>query len=236
MATEPETLIPLVRFPKVEKVRDSQWAMPWAGGRGVKGCTQQGLEWLAGWGASGQVRTMPLCLQVVLLGDHRQLRPVVKDKLLQGLGMDRSLFERYHRDACLLDTQYRMHQAICTFPSLEFYGGKLRAWQGLRRPDSILGHAGKESCSVIFGYVQGQEQSLLVSTDEGNENSKANLEEVAEVVSIRERPSLVPPWVRSGRASWRRRKNEGRLPGGGVGVKKGFLEEGKEELGSGRTS
>lgn len=25
MATEPETLIPLVRFPKVEKVRDGQW-------------------------------------------------------------------------------------------------------------------------------------------------------------------------------------------------------------------
>ncbi|KAM5178909.1 3'-5' exoribonuclease HELZ2 isoform 3-T3 [Callospermophilus lateralis] len=146
MATEPETLIPLVRFSKAEKV--------------------------------------------VLLGDHKQLRPVVKDKQLQNLGMDRSLFERYHRDAFLLDTQYRMHQAICTFPSMEFYGRKLRAWQGLRRPASILGYAGKESCSIIFGYVQGQEQSLLVSTDEGNENSKANLEEVAEVVRITKQLTL----------------------------------------------
>ncbi|XP_047396940.1 helicase with zinc finger domain 2 isoform X2 [Sciurus carolinensis] len=140
MATEPETLIPLVRFSKAEKV--------------------------------------------VLLGDHKQLRPVVKDKQLQNLGMDRSLFERYHRDTSLLDTQYRMHEDICTFPSMEFYGRKLKTWQGLKRPASVLGHVNKESCSVIFGHVQGQEQSLLVSTDEGSENSKANLEEVAEVVRI----------------------------------------------------
>lgn len=49
-----------------------------------------------------------LCLQVVLLGDHKQLRPVVRSEQLQNLGLDRSLFERYHADACLLDTQYRM--------------------------------------------------------------------------------------------------------------------------------
>lgn len=91
------------------------------------------------------------------------------------------------------------HEGICTFPSMEFYNNKLKTWQGLRRPPSVLGHAGKESCPVIFGHVQGHEQSLLVSTDEGNENSKANLEEVAEVVSVME---TIPgaPWL--GRASW----------------------------------
>ncbi|XP_036757595.2 helicase with zinc finger domain 2 isoform X2 [Manis pentadactyla] len=146
MATEPETLIPLVNFSRVEKV--------------------------------------------VLLGDHKQLRPVVKNEQLQNLGLDRSLFERYHRDAYMLDTQYRMHEGICTFPSMEFYKNKLKTWQGLRRPPSVLGHAGKESCPVIFGHVQGHEQSLLVSTDEGNENSKANLEEVAEVVRIAKQLTL----------------------------------------------
>lgn len=140
MATEPETLIPLVNFSQAEKV--------------------------------------------VLLGDHKQLRPVVKNEHLQSLGLDRSLFERYHRDAYMLDTQYRMHEGICVFPSMEFYQSKLKTWQGLRRPPSILGHAQKESCCVIFGHVQGHEQSLLVSTDEGNENSKANQEEVKEVVRI----------------------------------------------------
>nr|XP_021533534.1 helicase with zinc finger domain 2 [Neomonachus schauinslandi] len=146
MATEPETLIPLVIFSKAEKV--------------------------------------------VLLGDHKQLRPVVKNEQLQNLGLDRSLFERYHMDAYLLDTQYRMHEGICTFPSMEFYKKKLKTWWGLKRPPSVLGHTGKESCSVIFGHVQGREQSLLVSTDEGNENSKANPEEVAEVVRIAKQLTL----------------------------------------------
>nr|XP_055162069.1 helicase with zinc finger domain 2 isoform X2 [Nyctereutes procyonoides] len=146
MATEPETLIPLVAFSKAEKV--------------------------------------------VLLGDHKQLRPVVKNEQLQNLGLDRSLFERYHMDAHMLDTQYRMHEGICAFPSMEFYEKKLKTWQGLRRPPSILGHVGKESCSVIFGHVQGHEQSLLVSTDEGNENSKANPEEVAAVVRIAKQLTL----------------------------------------------
>uniref|UniRef100_A0A8C8Y1A3 Helicase with zinc finger 2 n=1 Tax=Panthera leo TaxID=9689 RepID=A0A8C8Y1A3_PANLE len=146
MATEPETLIPLVKFSKAEKV--------------------------------------------VLLGDHKQLRPVVKNEQLQNLGLDRSLFERYHTEAYMLDIQYRMHEGICTFPSMEFYNGKLKTWQGLRRPPSILGHIDKESCPVIFGHVQGHEQSLLVSTDEGNENSKANLEEVTEVVRIAKQMTL----------------------------------------------
>lgn len=84
---------------------------------------------------------------------------------------------------------------------MEFYEKKLKTWQGLRRPPSILGHIGKESCSVIFGHVQGHEQSLLVSTDEGNENSKANPEEVAAVVSASE-TFLVP-------------QGQGGLPGGG---------------------
>lgn len=146
MATEPETLIPLVCFSKVEKV--------------------------------------------VLLGDHKQLQPVVKNDQLRNLGMDRSLFERYHRDAIMLDTQYRMHEDICSFPSMEFYGRKLKTWPDLKRPPSILGHAGKESCSVIFGYVQGHEQKLLVSTEDGNENSRANPEEVTEVVRITKQLTL----------------------------------------------
>lgn len=146
MATEPETLIPLVCFSRVEKV--------------------------------------------VLLGDHKQLQPVVKNEHLRNLGMDRSLFERYHKDAILLDTQYRMHKDICSFPSMEFYGSKLKTWSDLKRPCSILGHAGKESCPVIFGYVQGQEQRLLVSTEDGNENSRANPEEVTEVVRITKQLTL----------------------------------------------
>lgn len=51
-----------------------------------------------------------LVLQVVLLGDHKQLRPIVKNEHARRLGMTRSLFERYMDRALLLDTQYRMVQ------------------------------------------------------------------------------------------------------------------------------
>lgn len=50
--------------------------------------------------------------QVVLIGDHKQLRPIVKNMHVKKLGMARSLFERYYisqeQKAVMLDTQYRM--------------------------------------------------------------------------------------------------------------------------------
>ncbi len=62
----------------------------------------------------------------VLVGDHRQLPPVVQaDTPLQT-----SLFERlvsqYPDAAVMLDRQYRMSQRIQAFPSREFYDGALR--------------------------------------------------------------------------------------------------------------
>lgn len=36
--------------------------------------------------------------------------------------------------------------------------------------------------SIIFGHVEGKEKSLVVSTEQGNENSKANEEEAKETV------------------------------------------------------
>jgi len=46
--------------------------------------------------------------QVVLVGDHRQLEPVVLDQNAASFGLCRSLFERYAEEATMLTTQYRM--------------------------------------------------------------------------------------------------------------------------------
>ena len=50
--------------------------------------------------------------QVVLIGDHKQLRPIILCKQAAELGLDRSLFERYADTNSavftMLDTQYRM--------------------------------------------------------------------------------------------------------------------------------
>ncbi|XP_074144959.1 LOW QUALITY PROTEIN: 3'-5' exoribonuclease HELZ2 [Sminthopsis crassicaudata] len=146
MSTEPESLIPLVNFPRAEKV--------------------------------------------VLLGDHKQLQPFVKNDHCQNLGLEKSLFERYYRQAWMLDTQYRMHKDICKFPSKEFYDNKLKTSMELRRTPSVFSHPDQESCPIIFGYVQGEEKSLVVSTDEGNENSRANQDEVEQVIRIAKQLTL----------------------------------------------
>ncbi|NXW54855.1 HELZ2 Helicase, partial [Eurystomus gularis] len=146
MATEPETLIPLVSHRKAEKV--------------------------------------------VLLGDHKQLRPVVNHDFCKSLGMETSLFERYQNQAWLLDTQYRMHKSICEFPSQEFYEARLKTWPQLHCRASVFYHRGNGCCPIIFGHVEGKEQSLVISTEEGNENSKANLEEVEQAVRLAKQLTL----------------------------------------------
>jgi len=45
---------------------------------------------------------------VVLIGDHKQLQPIVINKDAKELGLERSLFERYADKAVMLNLQYRM--------------------------------------------------------------------------------------------------------------------------------
>lgn len=53
----------------------------------------------------------------------------------------------------------------------------------LKPLSSAFSHKERSCCPIIFGHIEGKEQSLMVSTEEGNENSRANLEEVEQVVS-----------------------------------------------------
>lgn len=46
--------------------------------------------------------------QIVLIGDHKQLRPIIKCKKARELGLERSMFERYSKEAMMLKIQYRM--------------------------------------------------------------------------------------------------------------------------------
>ncbi|XP_058847096.1 helicase with zinc finger domain 2-like isoform X1 [Acipenser ruthenus] len=120
--------------------------------------------------------------KIVLIGDHKQLRPVVQNELLRKLGMEKSLFERYMDQAVMLDTQYRMHEEICAFPSMEFYKGRLKT--DVIRPTSVLHAEWKRCTPILFGHVVGEEVSLVVSSEKGNENSKANLEEAEMAVRV----------------------------------------------------
>lgn len=68
------------------------------------------------------------------------------------------------------------HKGICEFPSQEFYETRLKTCPQLCRKPSVFQHKDNNCCPIIFGHVEGKEQSLIVSTEEENENSKANLE------------------------------------------------------------
>ena len=66
---------------------------------------------------------------VVLVGDHRQLGPVVMSKKAAKAGLGQSLFERLNLmgiQPIRLQVQYRMHPALSEFPSCTFYEGTLQ--------------------------------------------------------------------------------------------------------------
>jgi hypothetical protein len=77
------------------------------------------------------------CDRVVLAGDHCQLPPTVVSQEAVKEGLGRSLFERCVEMAGpsiarRLSVQYRMHEAIMDFSSLEFYDGRLQADAAVR--------------------------------------------------------------------------------------------------------
>ncbi|KAI5119257.1 hypothetical protein M0805_007260 [Coniferiporia weirii] len=71
------------------------------------------------------VALMKGCKHLALIGDHKQLPPVVVSPEARDGGLSISLFERLTSEGAvpsvMLDTQYRMHPKISEFPSSEFY-------------------------------------------------------------------------------------------------------------------
>lgn len=67
--------------------------------------------------------------QVILVGDHQQLGPVILDKKAGDAGLKQSLFERLvvlGHVPIRLEVQYRMNPCLSEFPSNMFYEGSLQ--------------------------------------------------------------------------------------------------------------
>ncbi|KAF8335696.1 P-loop containing nucleoside triphosphate hydrolase protein [Cantharellus anzutake] len=66
---------------------------------------------------------------ISLIGDHKQLPPIIRSEDAKAGGLAISLFERLMTEGnvptVMLDRQYRMHPSISKFPSKEFYGTRL---------------------------------------------------------------------------------------------------------------
>ncbi|KAI5285833.1 DEAD-box type RNA helicase [Ascosphaera aggregata] len=70
------------------------------------------------------------CSKCILVGDPKQLPPTVLSREAARFQYEQSLFVRmqanHPKDVHLLDTQYRMHPDISSFPSSAFYDGRLK--------------------------------------------------------------------------------------------------------------
>jgi regulator of nonsense transcripts 1 len=78
------------------------------------------------------------CKQVVLVGDHQQLGPVIMNKKAARAGLTQSLFERLvvlGNRPIRLQVQYRMHPCLSEFPSNMFYEGTLQ--NGVTAPERL---------------------------------------------------------------------------------------------------
>lgn len=125
----------------------------------------------------------------VLAGDHMQLSPMTRSDKPQ-----RTLFERLlklHGEGIkrLLQVQYRMHDAICTFPSAELYDGKLVAGPGIgdRRLCDLPGVETNDDTREPIVFIDTQGGDYFESVDDEPSakrltESKSNLHEVALVV------------------------------------------------------
>ena len=74
------------------------------------------------------------CTKFIQVGDPEQLPATVLAKRASSYGLGQSFFERIYQGFRFSDknpikmlyVQYRMHEAICRFPSKTFYKGKLK--------------------------------------------------------------------------------------------------------------
>ncbi|XP_068761003.1 3'-5' exoribonuclease HELZ2-like isoform X3 [Montipora capricornis] len=128
--------------------------------------------------------------QVVLIGDHKQLQPVIQDHVAKTLGLSVSMFERHSKRAMMLKLQYRMHIGICKFPSKQFYDGELQTAHVVkaRDPSPITFWPAmirqQRDIPIVFCHVEGQEESSPIATSESNEESKWNMKEVQKAVFV----------------------------------------------------
>ena len=136
---------------------------------------------------------IPLTLgtkQIVLVGDHCQLGPVVMCKAAAKAGLTQSLFERLVLVGIRpirLQVQYRMHPSLSAFPSNMFYEGSLQ--NGVTEADRQLltlpGFKGKEdfpwpvpSKPMFFYSISGMEEIRASGTSYLNRTEASYVEKI----------------------------------------------------------
>ncbi|KAL8277927.1 hypothetical protein RQP46_009746 [Phenoliferia psychrophenolica] len=134
---------------------------------------------------------------VVLVGDPKQLGPIVHSGVAESLGLDRSLLERLMllpsydpsdlanrgRTVVMLVNNYRSHPMILNYPNTKFYRNELVPCAAPSTTDALRGWDGwrKPSFPIIFHAIKGGESR------EGNSPSFFNQPEMTQVKQYIER-------------------------------------------------
>lgn len=122
--------------------------------------------------------------QLILVGDHCQLGPVVMCKKAARAGLSQSLFERLvvlGIRPFRLEVQYRMHPELSRFPSNFFYEGSLQNGVSSEERRLIkIDFPWPIIDKPMFFYVtQGQEEIAGSGTSYLNRTEAANVEKIA---------------------------------------------------------
>ncbi|KAF2227186.1 SEN1 N terminal-domain-containing protein [Elsinoe ampelina] len=114
------------------------------------------------------------CAKCILVGDPKQLPPTVFSKEAARFQYEQSLFVRMqgnHPDAVhLLDTQYRMHPDISSFPSASFYDSRLLDGDGMEALRARPWHTSSLLAPYRFFDVSGQHEKAVKGPSLVNRN------------------------------------------------------------------
>ncbi|KAL0946462.1 hypothetical protein HGRIS_014975 [Hohenbuehelia grisea] len=123
------------------------------------------------------------CKQVVLVGDHQQLGPVIMNKKAARAGLTQSLFERLvmlTNRPIRLQVQYRMHPCLSEFPSNMFYEGTLQ--NGVTAPERLRKNVDfpwpSPDTPMFFYQNLGQEEISSSGTSFLNRTEASNVEKI----------------------------------------------------------
>jgi len=121
--------------------------------------------------------------QLILVGDHCQLGPVVMCKKAANGGLSQSLFERLvvlGIRPFRLEVQYRMHPQLSKFPSNFFYEGSLQnGVSGEDRKLSVEFPWPQPDAPMMFYVATGQEEIAGSGTSFLNRTEAASVEKIA---------------------------------------------------------
>lgn len=123
------------------------------------------------------------CKQVVFVGDHLQLGPVIMNKKAARAGLGQSLFERLivlGNRPIRLQIQYRMHPCLSDFPSTMFYEGSLQ--NGVTAPERLRKNVDfpwpNPTMPMFFFQNLGQEEISSSGTSFLNRTEASNVEKI----------------------------------------------------------